>query len=382
MGEAPVPGEIMAKGSQDNALVASLVSAAREGGDDADPVVRWLRDGSGNLDGVLKGRALAAVEAAVAMGNGAALAALKANAKDKDVRKAAGAAMHRLKAAGQQVAEVRAPAQWSLGKEEAPVLPPVSFLSPPDADGCFSFLLIATGDNETVAFGGLAGGASGFRDVDHTHLSRSSRRNLLDDARRDPGIVEVPFFAALHYLEKGFAMSGTTPHEWEHLLIHVDEGVRTSARLLDPLGQAPAAPHPDVLAQVVPLLDGPHALLLIPDQDVVTTGMVEVLGAKVSPIEISEEARQQRVSDALDGAANAAVSGYKRPVWALAMEVLAYLSQTAGWEDLGEPARHTALALRSGWEGKDVPYVRELIDRLVQMQTKHMDNMAAEQAER
>ncbi len=368
----------MAKGSQDNALVDSLVNAARADSEEVDPVIRWLRDGSGNLEGVQKGRALAAIEAAIALGNGEALAVLKSSARDKDLRKAAGAAMHRLKAAGKQVVEVRAPGQWSIGREAAPELTPVAFLSAPDPDGCFSFLLIATGDNETVAFGGLAGGVSGFRDVDHTHLSRSSRRNLLDDARRDPGIIEVPFYAALHYLEKGFSVSGTTPHEWEHLLIHVDEGVRSSAKLLDPLGAAPAAPHPDVLAMIVPLLDGARPLMLIPDQDVLTTGMVEMMSARLSQVEISEEARLARASTAIDTAANAAVAGYKRPIWALSLEVMAFLARTAGWEDVEEPARHSAMALRAGWDGKDVPYVRELIDRLLQMQMQHMDNMAAQ----
>lgn len=371
----------MAKGSRDNALVDALVSAARAGTEEVDPVIRWLRDGSGDLSGVQKGRALAAIEAAVALGNGEALAMLKASARDKDLRKAAGAAMHRLKAAGQQVAEVRAPGQWSLGREAAPELAPVAFLSPPDPDGCFSFLLIATGDNETVAFGGLAGGASGFREVDHTHLSRSARRTLLDDARRDAGIVEVPFFAALHYLEQAFAVSGTTPHEWNHLLIHVDEGVRTSAKLLDPLGAAPAAPHPDVLAQIVPLLDGERPLMLIPDHEVITTGMVEGLSARLSQVELSEETRLQRASEALDKAADAAVAGYKRPLWALALEVMAFLARTSGWEDVEEPARHTAMALRAGWAGKDVPYVRELVDRLIQMQSQHMENLSAQDPE-
>lgn len=366
-GGIPAAGVTMADRNRFTSLVANLVQRARAAVRDEDPALRWLRD-EGTLDGLSTDDALAAIEAAAQLGRADLLATAKASARSKEVRKAAGAALHKLKAAGVQVEEVRSTHQWGLKPEEAPENPPMAFLSAPDLDGRFSFLLLVTGGNENVVFAGMGGGASGFSDVDHTHLGRSRRRELLGDVRRDEALTEVPFYAALQLLERAFEIAGSEPHEWAHLTNHVDEGTKTSARVLNPFGQPVGEPHPDQLASVVPLLDGPHALMLLPDQQVLMRALVELMGAAASPLEVSEDSRLRRQQEALDLAADEVADGLRRKTWALALDVLALVADRRGWEDLVAPARHTAEALRQGWKGRDIPFVREITERIVNLQ--------------
>lgn len=349
----------------DSSLVGSLVAGARKVGDPTDPVVAWVRSGSGSLDGLPTATALAAIEAATRVGNGAALASAKANAREKAVRKAAGAALHRLKAAGQTVAELHSEQRWTLGAEETPLLPPVALLSIPDTEGYFSFLLVAAGGTEILAFAGLAGGGRGHQEVQHTELSRSGRRAVIEDARRDAGLVELPFTTALNVLERAFEIADHPPQGWDRLLHLLDKGTRNTARLVDPFRHQEQTPQTDALSLAVPLLDGDRPLVLVPDSQVVSSAVVEALAALHSPLEISEESRAARVEHAVDLAANEALSGRHRKTWALALEVMALLAEKSAWEDLRLPACHTALALRAGWEGKDIPYVREILDRLI-----------------
>ncbi len=358
-------------------LVASLVQRVRDAVQDEDPALRWLTQG-GSIDALDTETALHAVEAALHLGRGDLLAQVKDGARNKEVRKAAGAAIHKLKSMGQKVEEVRSAHSFTLAKEEAPEMPPIAFLSRPDHEGTFSFLTLVTGDAETVVFAGIAGGAGGFRDVDHTHFGRARRRAILDDARKDEALVELPFHVALQLLERAFALGGRTPHEWDHLLIHLDEGTKTSARVLQPFPDVLEAPHADVLAQIVPLFDGPHALLLLPDVQPLMRAAVEVMGADMSPIEVSDEDRQSRKDGALDQAADDMIEGFRRQTWALALEVHAVFASHRGWEDLIAPARHTALALTQGWRGRDIPYIRELASRLVDAQLDQLRGLSGD----
>lgn len=353
----------MASSNLNPELVESLIQAVREVRDEQDPTIRFLAHG-GSIHDLERNAALHAVEAALRLGRGDLLTTAKNEARDKEVRKAAAAAIHRLKSMGQKVEETRSAQAWTLKAEEAPVLPPIAVISMPDQDGTFAFVAVVTGANETVAFGGMAGGVSGHRDVEHTHLSRSARREILADLRRDEAMTELPFHAALQVLERAFALGGATPHEWDHLLVHLDEGTKTSARLLPLFKEAVEAPHPDVLAQIVPLLDGPAPVVLVPDQGALLEYAMELFSASTSPLEVSDSTRQARVDAAMDKAADAMVSGFRRRTWAVALETAAVVAAARGLDDLVEPARHTALALEQGWPGHSIPYVRELAERV------------------
>jgi len=353
----------MASSNLNPELVESLIQAVREVRDEQDPAIRFLAHG-GSIHDLERHAALHAVEAALRLGRGDLLTTAKNEARDKEVRKAAAAAIHRLKSMGQKVEETRSAQAWTLKAEEAPVFPPVAVVSMPDQDGTFAFVAVVTGANETVAFGGMAGGVSGHRDVEHTHLSRSARREILADLRRDEAMTELPFHAALQVLERAFALGGATPHEWDHLLVHLDEGTKTSARLLPLFKEALEAPHPDVLAQIVPLLDGPAPVVLVPDQGALLEYAMELFSASTSPLEVNDSTRQARVDAAMDKAADAMVSGFRRRTWAVALETAAVVAAARGLDDLVEPARHTALALEQGWPGHSIPYVRELAERV------------------
>ena len=355
----------------DSALVSQLVDAARADGPSADPVVGWLQTGQGGLDGVETGRALAAIEAAVRLGQSTGLSVVKNSARDKAVRKAAGAALHKLKAMGQSVIEVRAATTWGLAREEAPQLPPACFVSLPDTEGYVQFIALSTGTTETVVFGGAAGGAQGHKGVEHSHLTRSGRREILQDLRRDANLYELPFHVGLHFLEQLFA-AGEPPHEWDHLLLHVDPGLIQTARLTDPLARQEQAPDADKLALCVPLFDGERSVVLLPDLDLVQRAVSESMAAATSEVELNDTTRLERLQVAIGAAATAAVTPAKRRSWATALNLVAWLAEAQGWEDLRAPARHTALALQAGWDGKDIPYVREGMQRMVEAQLQHL----------
>lgn len=348
----------------DLALVNSLVEGARADGPAANPAVAWLR-GEGALSALSKDTALAAVEAAVRLGLGDLLARAKADAGDKEVRKAAGAGVHRLKAAGQAVAEPVAAQTWSIPVEEAVVLPPMARLGVPDMEGYFPFVAMATGASETVLFFGAAGAGQGALEVEHTHVSRSGRRRVLEDARRDENLIEVPFHAALHLLEKAFEAGGNYPRGWDHLLENLDAGLVSTARLVDPLARLGQEIDEDLLAQVVPLLEGPSAIFLLSDPAVFTGPMEELRAILHSPLAQSELDEAERVAGVFNAMADSLVEGKHREVVALSLEVLALVSLAKGWEDVAGPARHNALALREGRPGSRVPYVAMLVERIL-----------------
>lgn len=338
----------MAKQGADVLLVRKLVAEAREGGH-LSAAAAWARDGAGNVNDLGADEALAAIEAALQLGNAAAIATASTGARDKAVRKAAGAAVHKLKSKGQSVEVQRDVRSWSMGDEPVPELPPFAMLGRPDTEGYFPFLLVATGA-ETIVFAGMAGGGQGFKDVDHTHLGRAQRRQVLADARRDETLFELPFHTALHLVERGFDLAGQRPHEWAHLLEQLDEGLLNTARLVDPFAHEQTLIE-DVLAQALPLLEGPSAVMLMPAVEVVQKLVADLRDAP---------------DGAVDAAADAALTPLVRRTWAMAMDVVATLAGARGWDDVRGPARQTALALRADRPGRQVPYVVGVIERIAE----------------
>ncbi len=192
--------------------------------------VAWAHDGSGDLASLPD--ADLAVEAAVALGN---VAALQAVVAPKHLRKLAAAALHKLKSRGVKVAEVAAPRAFSLGAEDVQV-PPRAFLSTPNALGNMHLVLTAT-DREGSCIMELVYGGSKLQD-EHGHASRSELRQFWRELENDAGMTEIPFVTALHLGDA--LVQGKHAHGWDHLLEKVDSGTLTAARLLDPARQAPA----------------------------------------------------------------------------------------------------------------------------------------------
>lgn len=350
----------MAKQGADALVVRKLVAEAREGGA-LSAGAAWARDGAGSINDLDAGTALAAIEAAVQLGNAAAIGRAAGEARDKVVRKAAGAAVHKLKSRGQSVEVQREGRVWSITDEATPDMPPFAMLGLPDPDGYFPFLMVATG-GETIVFAGAAGGALGHREVDHTHLGRAQRRQVIADARRDPGLVELPFGTALHLVERAFTEVGEPPHEWDHLLHQLDPATLGAARQADPFAQDNVLVE-DVLAQALPLIEGPGAIMLMPAAEVVQS-LSEQLGALSANESLDEHARETAFAEAIEAAADEALSPVARRSWATAMDVAAVVAGARGWDDVRGPARQTALALRADWPGRRIPYIVANIERM------------------
>ena len=359
----------MARALFDNELVSQLVAAARGEGD-APEALGAVIAGGGSVAGLVALDALAVVEAARVLGDAALLNRVKADARDKGVRKAAGAALHKLKAAGVEVEAPAPVATWSLGTEEVELLPPVAMLGLPEDDGYFPFLMLVNSPTETVVFAGLAGAGRGHRDVDHAHLSRSQRRQVLDDARRGGLLFDVPFHVGLAFLDRAFELGGERPKGWDHLVDHVDEGVRNAARVLDPMQRQEQELDEIALHAAGALVGGEHRAVFMPDHELMLAALEETMGAITSQLELSQETRRERLSRIVNETSDRVVDGVYRRTWALALDVYAWLAAHNGWDDTRASARATALALGTGMAGHRIPFVRENTERLLAMVTE------------
>ncbi len=355
----------MARKKADPAVVDALLSALRDGSDAAEalnPALSFLSGDSG-VDALDPDLALAAVAAAVALGRPAPVAAAS-EARDKRVRKAARAAAHRLRSAGVDVqAAAHRPTTWQIAPEARIAAPPVALLGLPEDDGYVPFLLASFGDEQACVSAGVAGPGRGFRDEDHAHTSRSQARKILDGARGDHRLFPVPFHDAVALLEQAFDAVGRRPDGWEHLLSHLDEGVRNAARVLDPLRELPRELDIDALHRPEPLLDGRWVILAQHSPEESEGFLREVIGVLDGELYPDEASRRARVEEIVDTAADALFAGPGRESWAWAHDVVAFLARKSDDLEASAVARATALALREGRAGRDVPWARESVNR-------------------
>ncbi len=359
----------MAKMKFDAATVEAILAEEH-------PASAWLSTGEG-LDDLDLRDALSAIEAARRAENSTRLQDARKGAAHKLVRKAAGTAIHRLKASGISVDAVVAQ-QWTprAGLDEIP--PPVAQLGMPDPHGYFPFIMIAFGKEEGCASAGLAGGGQGFTDTDHAHVGRKSAREILQHGRTQQGLQEVPFHVALHFVLKAFdeASSGK-PHGFDHMLASVPDGVQNSARLLNPLEGQPTALDRDALFEVDALMDPRGGVYLALGETDMEAGFVGVMDALTSKLEFDDESRKQRISVVIDDVADALLNDVTRRSWALAMDVVTYLATRREDDAVAKCARHTALALRAEMAGRDIPFIREWVDTQLHHAAENMAQMGA-----
>lgn len=348
----------MGKLKHDLATVQGLLA----GPSDA-PLSEWLYAGAGSIADFSDREAASAIEAAARMQRPDRVAAAEAEASSKAVRKAARAAAHRLRSQGVTVPDTAARTQWSMGEETVEVPPPVTLLGMPDPDGWIPFVVVSFGKTDTVAFAGLAGAHQGHRDCHHNHIGRSDARKLVHDARRGHDLHELPPHVAIHFLDRAFEEGGARPHEWEHFADLVGAGVVTSARVLDPLRGLDDTVDPAKLADVAPLLDRRHQLLFgVPEQQG-QAAVAELVGALGSALEKDDASRTRRIKGILDDAADASLTEEARRAWTLAFDLVTVTAGDRGEAPLRQAARQTALALRAGKAGRDIPFVRASVER-------------------
>ena len=332
----------------------------------------WLSAGTG-LDELSLQDAISAIEAARRSENSERLQEARKGAAHKLVRKAAGAALHRLKSSGVAIAAPTTQV-WTPRADLDEIPPPVALLGMPNPDGYFPFLLIAFGKEESCASAGLAGGGQGFTDTDHAHVGRKSAREILQEGRARQGMKDVPFHVALHFVLRAFEESGSgKPPGFDHMLGSVPEGFKNSARLLDPLEGQDSELSRDALHEVDAMMDPRGGVYLALRESEMESGFVSVMEALTSKLELDDESRKERISGIIDETADRLLDELTRRTWSLAMDVATFLA----WRDddtaISRCARHTALALRAGMPGRDIPFVREWVET----QLHHAaDNMA------
>jgi hypothetical protein len=347
----------------DLTALAELLAAV-ESGDASSPDALWLAGGDGSIDDLELSAALVVIEASKRMGKVDRLQVAK-KAADKRVKKAAAKAIHSLRSSGHEVVEeTSSRTGWSMSAETIDIPSPVGLIGLPQGDGYFPFILVAHNRDGACVCAGVAGSGQGFQDSDHAHVGRSKARDIVENARGDHNLVEVPFHVALHFAERAFAEGGgREPHGWSHMLSSVPEGTRTAAQMLDPLQKQEAELDTGALHELDALCDGQHRVVFNLEERISGPRVEAVLSALTSMVEVDEASRRQRISDEVVSAANEALDGHARQTWTLAMDVIASISEIAGWEAERKVARHTALALKAGRPGADIPFFRMWVER-------------------
>jgi hypothetical protein len=341
------------------------VIAALEEGDSSDPVVAFLH-GDVPLDPSDADSALVAIAAAQRLGRGDRLVAIKDATAIKAVRKAAAEAIHRLRSTGHAVEEPKG-AVWSMSRESASYPPPTALLGMPLPDAYFPYAVMSYGAEGGVICAGLAGPGQGFKDDEHAHMGRSKARQTWDDLKRKSGWFEVPFHIALHFAERAFRAAGEKfPGGWAHVLENVPKAEQDGARMVDPLRDQEQKLDEDALRRVDDLLAGDHRVALMMDESAVVWGIEQMMEARQSPLELSEETTKQRLADIVSETADRGLQGANRASWAHALDVTAYLAKQLGFEEMRKTARATALAIQSDRPGSKIPYVRALVEKMLE----------------
>jgi hypothetical protein len=347
----------------DLAAVMALLEAI-QAEDKTQSSAAWLIDGSASVDALTQEEALVAVEAARRMALVGALNEAK-GASDKLTRKAAARALHSLRSSGHEVPEQpKAAAGWSMGTEVREIPAPVGLIGLPQGDGYFPYIMVAYGKDNACVCAGVAGAGQGYQDADHAHVSRSKARDIIDNARRDHNLVEVPFHVALHFAERAFTEGGAgQPHGWHHMLSSVDEGLKNAARMLNPLQGQETELDSAALHDMEALLEGPHRIVFNLEERISGPAVDEVMGALTSQIAINDDEKRKRVADQVVTATNTAFDGHARATWTLAMDVLASIAKIAEWEPERRAARQVSLALAAGRPGVDILFFRVWTER-------------------
>ncbi len=217
-----------------------LVAILDRSGDPA--IVAWAHDGAGDVASLSDPEL--AVHAAGELGN---VAALQAVAAPKNLRKAASAALHRIKSRGIKVADAPAPKAFTLAREAFDV-PPRAFLSGPNAMGNCHLLMTAT-DREGSCIMEVIFGGDKVQDH-HGHAGRSELRKFWKQIEGDEVMAEIPFAAGLHLGD--VALNGKPAHGWDHFLSKVAPGALAAARQMDPRAHALSETGAEAEAWVLP----------------------------------------------------------------------------------------------------------------------------------
>jgi hypothetical protein len=309
--------------------------------------VAWAHDGVGSVASLA--HPLAAIEAAGILGNTKALLAVAA---PKDLRKAAAAALHKLKSRGIRIEAVVPQASFVLGKESVD-LPSRAFLSLPEPNGDMEVLLTTSDGTGSCALGVILG-AGGLKEMRHAHLGRGELRDLWKQASGRNELVEIPFITGLHYADR-FASSG---HDWKHFLEHISPATLQSARILDPLAGARTPIDEGDDADVNWL--APATVL---GEGSVHAGISSVVG--FAQADLPDDARISAMEALFTGVADAALADGDRPAMARASELAAASLTFHGRPRAAAIIRADGEAALAGVPGSEIPSVLRIVKVLL-----------------
>lgn len=213
--------------------ISSVVSRAADAA-----TVAWAHAGTGDLASLPDPEL--AIAAAAALGNVSALQAVTA---PKTLRKAAAAALHRLKSQGVKVVDAAPARAFTLAAEVVEV-PPRAWLGVPDENGGITLVLTAT-DNEGSCIAEVRLGEPDAH-MEHGHASRGELRDLWRRLGADAGLKEVPFVLGLHLADG--AVGARADHGWKHFMEKVADSQLAAARGADPASFA-GAPVDEAIAE-------------------------------------------------------------------------------------------------------------------------------------
>ncbi|MFZ5482398.1 MAG: hypothetical protein ACOZNI_36890 [Myxococcota bacterium] len=307
------------------------------------PTVTWAHEGKGDVSRLPD--PLLAIAAAAALGNTKALQSVQG---PKELRKAAAAALHKLRSQGVKVEAPVAPKSVGLGKEVVDV-PSRAFLSLPDNQGDIELLLSSTDREGTCLLGVVLGASGTVREAQHAHLSRGELRDVWKQAEGRADIREVPFTTGLHFADLWLQKH----HAFTHFCEHVPPATLASARLLDPMTRAPAPAADEDPEKIQPWV-APLGML---DEASLHEGVHRAIDQMNSEIATDDDQRKALVDAAIDEAADAVLHARNRAPLARAAELAAVAYRFHGYAKVAAELRDTARKLEAGDPGRTMPPV-------------------------
>ncbi|HCH61944.1 MAG TPA: hypothetical protein DFR83_04005 [Deltaproteobacteria bacterium] len=204
-------------------------------------------------------------------------------------------------------------------------------------------------------------GVDGLRGVEGVQLPLDEASKVFARALEHSGLGEVPVHIALGFALRAIG-SRPVPASWEAAWSSLSEGIRNTAQLTNPLQALPEVFEQAALDEPSALLhpEGPAMFGLSAD---LAEDLVPQLLDAVSGSDHQEMEPRALIAALITQAADESLTSSTRTAWSLALDVLAYRAHHAGDAGLARSARHTSLAIRSGYYGSEVPFVRIWLER-------------------
>lgn len=238
---------------------------------------------------------------------------------------------------------------------------PLALLALPEGDGTAPFVLVSFEGERALVVAGRFGASAGIVDAEAGEAPRETARRIAERAQREHRMAPVPPHVLLHFLEGSIRTSGRMPETWADIRGHLDPGLVNTAVLVDPLARQDRVLDRDILDRSPPLAHPGQGVFFELPQAVAEPVFGRILD--ILQGEGSEAERTARIGELVAEAATGALEDGRREDWAMAMDVVTVLSAQEDRTGLRDAARHTALALRQGLPGAEIPFIRIWTER-------------------